>query len=111
MLAEADERAGEKIITAVLSDRELAFTKLLAQKLTAASGNCVALLAAARGQAALVFAQSPGMKNDMGALMKDAMAKLGARGGGNRDMAQGGAPDASRLQEMIDEAAAKVRGA
>jgi alanyl-tRNA synthetase len=49
------------------------------------------------------------MKHDMGALMKEAMAALGSRGGGNRDMAQGGAPDANRLAEIIEKSAAKVR--
>jgi alanyl-tRNA synthetase len=109
ILAETPEVNGEKIVAMVLADRELTFVKLLAQKLTAASKRCVALLGAASGQPALVFAQSPGMKHDMGALMKEAMAALGSRGGGNRDMAQGGAPDANRLAEIIEKSAAKVR--
>jgi alanyl-tRNA synthetase len=109
ILAETPEDKGEKIVSMVLADRELGFVKLLAQRLTAASKNCVALLGAASGQPALVFAQSRGMKHDMGALMKDAMAALGSRGGGNRDMAQGGAPDANRLAEIIEKSAAKVR--
>src|SRR6185369_15621230 len=109
ILGETPDVNGEKIVAMVLADRELAFVKLLAQKLTAASKSCVALLGAASGQAALVFAQSPGMKHDMGALMKEAMAALGSRGGGNRDMAQVGVPDASRLAEIIEKSAAKVR--
>jgi len=109
ILAETAEANGEKIVAAVLAERDLAFTKLLAQKLTATASNCVALLGAATGSPALVFAQSPGMKHDMGARMKDAMARLGARGGGTKDMAQGGAPDASRLLEAIKQAAAKIR--
>ncbi len=32
----------------------------------------------------------------MGALMKQTVQSLGTRGGGNRDMAQGGAPDADQ---------------
>jgi alanyl-tRNA synthetase len=109
ILAETPDVNGEKIVAMVLSDRELGFVKLLAQKLTAATNNCVALLGAALGQPALVFAQSRGMKHDMGALMKEAMATLGSRGGGNRDMAQGGAPDASRLAEIIEQSTAKIR--
>ena len=108
MLAEFTEIHGERVIALVI-ERDLAFVKLLAQKLTAKAPDCVALLGAAAGQPALVFAQSPGMKHDMGALMKEAMASLGSRGGGNRDMAQGGVPDVIRLQPAIDEAAAKVR--
>ncbi len=108
LLAETAEVAGEKRVARVLPERDMAFAKLLAQKLTAAAPNCVALLGAGAGQAALVFAQSPGMKHDMGALMKDAMAKLGGRGGGNRDMAQGGVPEATQLQSIIDESVAKL---
>jgi alanyl-tRNA synthetase len=108
MLAEFTEIHGERVIALVL-ERDLAFVKLLAQKLTAKSSDCVALLGAAAGQPALVFAQAPGMKHDMGGLMKEAMAALGTRGGGNRDMAQGGAPDANKLQPVIDQFAAKVR--
>jgi len=111
MLGDTPESNGEKLISAVLADRELAFAKLLAQKLTASAKNCVALLGAAAGQPGLVFAQSPGMKHDMGALMNEAMASLGARGGGNRDMAQGGAPDAGALQGAIDKAASGIRSA
>jgi alanyl-tRNA synthetase len=111
MLGDTPESNGEKLISAVLADRELAFAKLLAQKLTASAKNCVALLGAAAAQPGLVFAQSPGMKHDMGALMKEAMASLGARGGGNRDMAQGGAPDAGALQGAIDKAASGIRSA
>ena len=61
----------------------------------------VALLAAGSGQPTLVFAQSPGLKSNMGQLMKDAMAQLGGRGGGSADMAQGGLPAGSADPEKI----------
>lgn len=97
-----------KVLAQVIRDRDLVFVKLLAQKLTQSPG-VVALLGAGAGQAALAFAQSPGLSNDMGALMKEAMAKLGGRGGGNKDMAQGGVPDAAKLEEAVREAAAKIK--
>lgn len=108
LLASTVENDGEKRVARVFAERDMQFVKLLAQKLTAAAPNCVALLGSGAGQGALVFAQSPGMKHDMGALMKDAMAKLGTRGGGNRDMAQGGVPDSGKLQSTIEEALAKL---
>jgi alanyl-tRNA synthetase len=52
-----------------------------------------------------VFAQTTGLSNDMGALMKQTVQTLGTRGGGNRDMAQGGAPDGDRAESAIVEAA------
>jgi alanyl-tRNA synthetase len=41
-------------------------------------------------------------------LMKEAMAKLGGRGGGNKDMAQGGVSEAGKLQGAVDEAKARI---
>ena len=107
MLAAA-KNPGAVLIAEVIPDRDLVFVKLLAQKLTQSPG-IVALLGAGSGQAALVFAQSPGLPNDMGGLMKEAMTKLGGRGGGNKDLAQGGAPDPAKLEEALREAAAKIK--
>jgi len=95
------------VIAEVFTDRELAFVKLIAQKLTQTSG-VVALLGAGAGQPTLIFAQSPGGEHDMGVLMKEAMAKLGGRGGGNKDMAQGGVSEAGKLQGAVDEAKARI---
>lgn len=90
LLAETPESNGIRIISHVFPDRDLTFIKLLAQRSTRQSSPAIALLAATSGQPALVFAQSPNQPFDMGALMKEALAQLGGRGGGNKDMAQGG---------------------
>lgn len=108
MLSEAPEVHGAKLVTRVFADRDTAFVKLLAQKITAAAP-AIALLGATSGQAGVVFAQSPGLQHDMGALMKQALVTLGGRGGGNRDLAQGGAPDGGKIQEVIEAAAEKAR--
>ena len=108
LLARTAEDKGTKLIAQVLAESDLEYTKLLAQKLTAGAPNLVALLGAGSGQAALVFAQSPGLPHDMGALMKASMVALGGRGGGTRDMAQGGAPNAEGLGRAIDEARAAI---
>jgi alanyl-tRNA synthetase len=44
----------------------------------------------------------------MGALLKETMAKLGGRGGGSKDMAQGGVPSAEGLEDALAQAAAKL---
>jgi alanyl-tRNA synthetase len=90
------------------ADRELAFIKLLAQKLTRLAPNAIALLATTSPQPSLVFAQSPSQPNDMGALLKETMSKLGGRGGGSKDMAQGGAPKPEGLEAALAEAAARL---
>jgi alanyl-tRNA synthetase len=110
ILSQTSEENGMKMVAQVIADGDLAYTKLLAQKLTAAAPNVVALLGAGAGQAALVYAQSPGMTHDMGALMKASMASLGGRGGGNREMAQGGVPSGAKIEEVIEGARKSVIG-
>jgi alanyl-tRNA synthetase len=107
MLQAAEQRGAQKLIVQCFAERDLVFIKMLAQKLTKA-GQCVALLACGGAQPSLVFGQTPGLGNDMGALMKRSVQALGTRGGGNRDMAQGGAPDRRAAEHAIREAADKV---
>jgi alanyl-tRNA synthetase len=103
----APERHGQKLVVQYFADRDLGFIKMLAQKLTK-KDQVVALLACGGAQPSLVFAQTPGMPHDMGALMKQTVQALGTRGGGNRDMAQGGAPDGDRAESAIAEVAKKL---
>ncbi len=109
LLAETTEAGGRKVVVRTFADRELAFIKLLAQKLTRLAPNAVALLATTSPQPSLVFAQSSGQPFDMGALLKETMAKLGGRGGGSKDMAQGGAPAADGIEAALAEAASRIR--
>ena len=104
LLQSASESGGRKLVVQYFADRDLGFIKMLAQKLTKAN-QAVALLACGGAQPSLVFAQTSGLPNDMGALMKQTVQALGTRGGGNRDMAQGGAPDGDRAESAIVEAA------
>jgi alanyl-tRNA synthetase len=103
--ADAGESHGRRIVVRALSDRDLNFVKLLAQKVTRLSPSVVAFLATTSPQPSLVFAQSPGQPFDMGALMKDVMAKLGGRGGGSKDMAQGGIPSAEGIEATLQAVA------
>lgn len=107
LLQSAEERGGHRMVVKYFADRDMSFIKMLAQKLTKA-GQVVALLASGGAQPSLVFAQTPGLGNDMGALMKQTVQALGTRGGGNRDMAQGGAPDADRAESAIGEASKTI---
>ena len=107
MLQSAPERTGHKLVVQFFPERDLGFIKMLAQKLTK-FGEAVALLGCGGPQPSLVFAQTPGLPNDMGALMKQALQNLGTRGGGNRDMAQGGAPDSARAEGALQEAAGAI---
>jgi alanyl-tRNA synthetase len=109
LAAEAETVGGMRLVCRNERERDAAWIKLLAQRLTR-HPNTVALLASGAGAApGLVFGQSPGGRLDIGGLMKQATASLGGRGGGNRDMAQGGAPAGSDVQRMLDAVAAQVR--
>lgn len=107
MLQLAPEHGGKKLVVFFFPDRELGFIKMLAQKLTK-SGRAIALLGCGGQQPSLVFAQTSGLANDMGSLMKDTVQPLGTRGGGNRDMAQGGAPDAVRAEQALQHATSTI---
>ncbi|MFZ0770036.1 MAG: alanine--tRNA ligase-related protein [Candidatus Sulfotelmatobacter sp.] len=105
LLAETPETNGRKLIVRSFPDRDLAYLKLLAQKLTRQSSAVIALLATESPQPALVFAQSAGQPHDMAALLKQVMAPLGGRGGGSKDLAQGGLPQAQELAATLATAA------
>ena len=102
-----------RMIVRVFSNRDATFIKLLAQKLTAQKNNVIALLASGSGQPALVFAQSPGQKHNMGQLLKETMSQLGGRGGGSADLAQGGLPaettDLNTIEAALQHLAAKLK--
>lgn len=104
LLAETPESDGRKLILRTFSDRDINFVKLLAQKLTRLAPNVIALLAATSPQASLIFARSAGQPSDMGARMKETMTKFGGRGGGSKDLAQGGLPDAASIDAALAHA-------
>jgi alanyl-tRNA synthetase len=107
MLADAPDSGGFKLIARAFDDRDVTFIKLLAQKITAA-GRAVVLFGATSGQPGILFAQTPGLPNDMGALMKEALVALGGRGGGNRDLAQGGTSEPGKIGAVIQEIVARL---
>jgi alanyl-tRNA synthetase len=108
LLADTPEVNGRRVVVRTLADGDLNFAKLLAQKLTRLSSHAVALLATTSPQASLVFAQSAGQPFDMGALMKETMAKLGGRGGGSKDLAQGGIPNVDEIEAVLKAIAEKL---
>jgi alanyl-tRNA synthetase len=105
LLAGTPERHGRKLVVRTFSGRDLDFLKLLAQTLTRQSPAVTALLATESPQPALVFAQSVGQPYDMGALLKGTVAQLGGRGGGTKDLAQGGVPQSAGLADALIAAA------
>jgi alanyl-tRNA synthetase len=50
-----------------------------------------------------VYASSGVKRVDCADILKRTITKFGGRGGGRADLAQGGAPDASRTKEILNE--------
>lgn len=67
----------------------------------------VVLLGASGARSSLIFAQTPGLPNDLNALLRQVGPLVGARGGGSRDLAQGGSPSGGAVEPAL-EAARKV---
>jgi alanyl-tRNA synthetase len=108
LLAETPEANGRKLVVRMFADRDMSSIKLLARKLTRLAPNAVALLATVSPQPSLIFAQSPGQPYDMGSLMKEIMASLGGRGGGTKDMAQGGVAKADGVEAALSAIAGRL---
>jgi alanyl-tRNA synthetase len=108
-LARTSAEDGRKIIAEYFAERDLVFVKLLAQKLVAFEPNVIALVGAGQGTPALVFAQSPGGLFDAGAVLKAMVSAAGGRGGGTRDLAQGGVPSAGLIPELLARAVQSLR--
>ena len=109
LLAQIPDENGRRILTRSYSDRDMNTLKLLAQKLTRMSPAVVALLGTTSPQPSVVFAQSSGQPFDMGSLMKQTLSKFGGRGGGSKDLAQGGLPDPATIDAALQAATSVLK--
>jgi alanyl-tRNA synthetase len=106
LLRAAGEESGVRIVKAVFVGRDAGELRLLANRLIETPG-VIALLGAAGDKAHLVLARSANLAQDMSALLKNVLPRLGdARGGGQPSLAQGGGvkTDAIQVQAALDEA-------
>src|SRR4051812_8277402 len=100
---------GVRVIKKVFDDRNGDSLRLLAQALSAKPRALVLLGATSDNVARLVFARSDDTPGDMNVLMKEACKVIGGRGGGNASMAQGGGPEAAKIEEAIEAAFTTLR--
>ncbi|MBZ5515087.1 MAG: alanyl-tRNA editing protein [Acidobacteriia bacterium] len=94
------ERGGRRILSRVFAAEDYDEAKMLAHALTR-QPTTVALIGVKGEPAALFFAQTPGGAADMGSILKQTVMKVGGKGGGARDFAQGGGLDEERLEEAL----------
>ncbi|MBV9482185.1 MAG: alanyl-tRNA editing protein [Acidobacteria bacterium] len=108
LLSETMTENGRKLVVRLFTDRDLAFLKLLAQKLTGAESHVVALLGTTT-QLSLLVACSPGQAIDLGGLLRHVAASHGGRGGGSEEMAQAGVPTHEAVEGVLTDIAEKIR--
>jgi alanyl-tRNA synthetase len=80
------------LVCAGFAGRSADELKRLALRIVA-RGGVVALLGSSGERGSLVFAQTPGLPFELNALLREVAPLVGARGGGTRDLAQGGSPN------------------
>lgn len=95
-----------RVVARAFSDRAPDELKRLALAFTRKVPSVV-LLGASGARSSLIFAQTPGLPNDLSALLRQVGPLVGARGGGSRDLAQGGSPSGGAVEPAL-EAARKV---
>ena len=100
---------GTHLSCRVLDAADMEYLRLLATRFVECGPGIAFFAARPGGQ--IVFAQSPGLPNDMSALLRAVLAPFGGKGGGTRDFAQGSCPDSAslgRLEVILDSAAARL---
>jgi alanyl-tRNA synthetase len=107
LASNAPGTANFHLVKQLFGDLDIVFVKLLAQKLSRFD-KIIALLGTTVGQPTLVLSRSADVDVDVSALLKEALASVGGRGGGTKDVAQGGVPDAAHLTALLDQIAAKL---
>jgi alanyl-tRNA synthetase len=83
------------------------FLRATAQALVA-RGRTALLAGRGEGRAFLCFARPKGPGPDLGALLREAAAALGGKGGGAPDLAQGSGTEVEKLAEVLAAARAKI---
>jgi len=100
---------GLRLVQRTYPDRDRDYIRLLASRLTASVPQTVALISTTENDPArIVLARSQDLDFDCGSLLKEALAELGLRGGGSRDLAQGEVPHA-QLDTFIASVATAVK--
>jgi alanyl-tRNA synthetase len=95
-------RAG-RLVLRICADRPADELKRLALRL-AQEPDSIALLGSTGERSHVVLAQSPGLPYDLSELLRQIGPRHGLRGGGTRDLAQGGGPSGADVAAALEEA-------
>jgi len=113
LLASATEVSGSKLIAASVGELTSdSLRELILQVRERMGSDSVVILGASSSDRATVMvaagSQAVASGKDSGALAKKAAEVLGGGGGGKKDLAQGGGPEISKLEQAIAEAKAML---
>ena len=97
-----------RIILHIFDDRDFDEVKLLAHRLVTYDGVVVLLATRRRETARLVLARSADLPVEANTLLHAVCERLGGRGGGTADFAQGGGTRLAELERVLTEAAAAL---
>jgi alanyl-tRNA synthetase len=104
----AKEHLGFKLVQDLFEDEETEFLKLISQALHE-QGPVIALLGCRRGeQAYLIFSQSESSPYDLRNLLAESCKLIEGKGGGSRNMAQGGGKKVDQLDAALILAEQKI---
>ena len=109
LIQKADQVKGVRVVRHMQSEDMKHLVNLAKQII--AQPKTVAVLGSDQGGAKVVVARSQDLALDCKALVSQAMKVVGGSGGGKQDFAQGGGPDASKIEQALDSAVAAVRKA
>jgi alanyl-tRNA synthetase len=108
-IAQAETIGAMRVVCLAFDERDSSLLKETARRLTEQPG-VVALLAARQPRPQFVFARSKDVDVDAGALIRASCAVTGGRGGGRPQFAQGGTPDESPVEPVLDHARQQLAG-
>jgi len=102
-----EKTGGTRTLARIFNDADADYMRMLAGKLVAEPG--VRVLFASRAGGQIVFAQTPGLGGDLGALLREMVTAAGGKGGGTKDFAQGNVPDGRGLEGFMEKAGERLR--
>lgn len=104
LFAAAPEANGVRQLVKLFEAADPGYVRSLAGQFAAqgGAGSGARAVFAIQQPPTLVLAQTRGLPADLGALVKKLAAEHGLRGGGSRDAAQAGAPDAAAVERALE---------
>ena len=107
--AEVPVETGLRLIVRSWKDRDRDFVRLLASRTAAAAPSTAVIFCASEAEPTRIFlARSSDLKFNCGQMLKEELARLGLRGGGSPDFAQGDVP-AQNQTALCESLSAAIR--